>query len=158
VIELGAFFLSGGLWITPRIWNNSLEKLSKCMMLFDTGATMTTIDISIANRAGISIKGSEPITVHGADNRISGHLVIVKELWLGNLNLGAVAVHVIQFNPESEVQAVLGMNIIKEFKVTIDLLMKTADYDGTVFMSPTYDTTEISTLDTFDLKTSRFGR
>jgi len=127
-------------------------------MLFDTGATMTTIDMSIANRAGISIEGAEPITVRGADSRISGHLVIVKELWLGDLNLGAVAVHVIHFSPESEVQAVLGMNIIKEFKVTIDLLLKTANYDGTIIMSPTYDTTEISTLDTFDIKTSRFGR
>ena len=158
MIELGAYFLSGGLWITPRIWNSNLNKLSKCMMLLDTGASMTTIDVSVANRAGISTIGAEPITVRGADSRISGHLATVKEIWLGDLNLGAVAVHVIRFSPESEVQAVLGMNVLKEFRVTIDLIVKPADNDGTVYLSPTYEIAEISTVDTFNVNTSRFGR
>jgi len=73
------------------------------------------------------------------------------------LNIGAISAHVIPFNPDSEVQAVLGMNVLKGFKTTIDLLHKTQNGLGAIFLEPTFDTNDIDTLDTFTPKTSRFG-
>ena len=151
------YFSAGKIWVTPKIWNNNLNKISSCMMLFDTGATMTTIDVSIANRAGISLKDAIPITTHGVGGSVSGYLVMVKEFWFGNLNLGTIAAHVIPFNKDSEVQAVLGMNVLKNFKTTIDLLHKADGSDGAIFLEPTFDLAKIDTLDTFTLNESRFG-
>jgi len=155
--QLGIYFSAGKIWVTPKIWNNNLKKLSSCMMLFDTGATMTTIDVSIANRAGISLKDAIPITTHGVGGSVGGHVVTIKEFWLGNLDLGTIAAHVIPFNKDSEVQAVLGMNVLKNFKTTIDLLHKTEGSDGAIFLEPTFDLAKIDTLDTFTLNESRFG-
>jgi len=126
-------------------------------MLFDTGASMTTIDVSIANRSGISLRDAKPIAVHGVGGTVNGHLATINEFWVGDLNIGAVAAYVLPFDKNSEVQAVLGMNVIKEFKVTIDLLQRDADSEGTIFMEPTFDTNTIHNADTFISSQSRFG-
>jgi len=157
VIELGVSFISGKLWITPKIWNSNLNKLSAVDMLFDTGATMTTIDVGIANRAGISLKNSEKIAVRGIGGIVEGYLVIIKEFCLGGVNIGTIAAHVIPFSVDSEVQAVLGMNVLKGFRTTIDLLHKTDDGLGAIFLEPTFDMNDIDTPDTFMPKSSRFG-
>jgi len=156
-MKLRVSFISGKLWVTPKIWNNNLNKLSSTMMLFDTGASMTTIDIKIANRSGISLKNAESITTRGVGGTVKGYLVTIKEFWLGGLNIGTVAAHVIPFSIDSEVQAVLGMNILKGFKTTIDLLHKAEDGLGAIFLEPTFDLSDIDTLDTFMPKISRFG-
>jgi len=157
VIELGVSFISGKLWVTPKIWNNNLNKLSSTVMLFDTGATMTTIDVKIANRSGISLKNVEKIKTHGIGGMVDGYLVTIKEFWLGGLNIGAISAHVIPFNTDSEVQAVLGMNVLRGFRTTIDLLHKTDDGLGAIFLEPTFDINDIDKSDTFMPKTSRFG-
>ena len=157
MIELGVKLLSGGLWVTPRLWNKNLGKLSRCVMLFDTGASMTTIDTSIANRSGISLKNTEPVKVHGVGGTIKGNVATVSELWLGDMNVGSLAVNVIQFNKDSEVLAVLGMNVIKEFRVQIDLQKKSKGNDGTIFLEPTFDINDITNEKSFFPNYSRFG-
>ena len=157
MIELNVSFISGKLWVTPKIWNYNLDKLSSTTMLLDTGATMTTIGVKMANRSGIPLKNTESITTYGVGGIVKGHLVTIKEFWLGNLNLGAIAAHVIPFSVDSEVQAVLGMNVLKGFRTTIDLLHKTENGLGAIFLEPTFDINNIDTLDTFMPKVSRFG-
>ena len=127
------------------------------MMMFDTGATMTTIDVKTANRSGISLKNTEQIKIRGVGGIVQGHLVTIKEFWLGNLNIGTISAHVIPFGVDSEVQAVIGMNVLKGFKITIDLLHETEDGLGAIFLDPTFDVNTIDTLDTFMPKISRFG-
>jgi len=157
MIELDISFISGKLWVTTKIWNNNLNKLSAIDMLFDTGATMTTIDVATANRSGISLKNAEKIAIRGIGGTVQGHLITIKEFWLGGLNIGTIAAHVIPFSVDSEVQAVLGMNVLKGFKTTIDLLHKTEDGLGAIFLEPIFDINTIDTLDTFMPRTSRFG-
>ena len=157
MIKLGVSFISGKLWVTPKIWNNNLNKLSAIAMLFDTGATMTTIDVGIANRAGISLKNAEEIAVRGIGGIVNGHLVTIKEFYLGGVNIGTIAAHVIPFSADSEVQAVIGMNVLRGFKTTIDLQHKTEDGSGAIFLEPTFDINDVDTPDTFMLKSSRFG-
>jgi len=157
VIELGVSFISGKLWVTPKIWNNNLGKLSTVDMLFDTGATMTTIDVKTANRSGISLKNAEKIAVRGVGGIVTGHVVTINEFWLGGLNIGAIAAHVIPFSTDSEVQAVLGMNVLKCFRTTIDLLHKTDDGFGMILLEPTFNVNDIDNVDTLMTKTSRFS-
>ncbi|MCL2059133.1 MAG: hypothetical protein FWH01_08785 [Oscillospiraceae bacterium] len=52
MIELPVDFYVSSVGITVEIWNNNLNKFSICDMVFDTGASMTTIDTSIAIRTG----------------------------------------------------------------------------------------------------------
>ena len=129
---------------------------------------MTAIDISIANRSGISLKNAKKIdSVHGLGGTVGGHLVTVKEFWLGGaikdginkggFNIGITALLVLPFNANSEVLAVLGMNVIKEFKTTIDLQRKTKHTDGTILMEPTFDASDMTPADSFIPEQSRFG-
>jgi len=44
MIELPVSFFANSVQITTEIWNRNLNKYSMCSMIFDTGASMTTID------------------------------------------------------------------------------------------------------------------
>jgi len=46
--------------------------------------------------------------------------VILKDFRLGGFGLGPVLVDVVSFHEDSSVLACLGMNVIKEFKITAD--------------------------------------
>ena len=129
---------------------------------------MTAIDVSIANRCGISLKNAKKIdNVHGLGGTVRGHLVTVKEFWLGGatkdgvnkggLNIGVTALYVLPFNTNGEVFAVLGMNVIKEFVTTIDLQRKTKHTDGIILMEPAFDVNDITSTDSFAPEHSRFG-
>ena len=158
MIELDISFMTEAMWVEPKIWNNNLNRLSTCPMLFDTGATMTAISVQAARRSGFSLNSADVVYVKGIGGLIQGHCITVREFWLGSLNLGAASVYVLPFAENSDVQAVLGMNIIKEFITTIDLTKKNKfGSDGILLMFPAFDTNDIKTLDTFDSKNSRFG-
>ena len=54
MIELKVNFFASSVCINSSIWNNNLKRFSLCDMVFDTGASMTTISTKVARRAGIA--------------------------------------------------------------------------------------------------------
>jgi len=75
--------------------------------------------------------------------------------------LGPVLVNVFDFPIEMVTPALLGLYIIKEFKVSIDFTDKRIvgidRRDATIVMEPTFDITNRPTLTQFDKNASRFG-
>ena len=65
MIELPVDFYVSSVGITAEIWNINLNRFSKCDMVFDTGASMTTIDASIALRSGYDLGAATQVTVSG---------------------------------------------------------------------------------------------
>ena len=117
MIELPVSFFANTVQIQTEIWNHNLNKYSRCAMVFDTGASMTTIDEAIVRRAGYNLKNAEKIKVSGAGNaNIAGHRITLFDLKLGGQELGPVLVDVISFPKNGNTFAVLGMNVIKEFR------------------------------------------
>ena len=161
MIELPVDFYVSSVGITVEIWNNNLSRFSKCDMVFDTGATMTTIDTSIAKRSGYDLENAEDVIVSGAgDGAISAKRILLRDLKLGRVGIGPVLVDVIDFPINGNAFALLGMNVIREFKVTANFKDKRPapdKRDATIFLEPLYDLNDTVLFDSFLPAQSRFG-
>ena len=106
---------------------------SVCEMIFDTGATMTAIDEEIATRWGYKWKDGKDTTVAGIGNAaMPAKMIIIPSLILDGYDIGPNSLHVIKFPEDANTKAVLGMNVIRNFKTTIDIKMREdEDYDVT---------------------------
>ena len=161
MIELPVDFYVSSVGITTELWNNNLQKFSKCDMVFDTGASMTTIDSSIAIRLGYGLSGAEKVIVSGAgDGAISVSRIVLRDIRLGGVAIGPVMVDVIDFPVNGNAFALLGMNVIKEFKVTANFKDKRPapdKRDATILLDPLYDMNDKVSVDSFQPMHSRFG-
>ena len=161
MIELPVNYYVSSVGITAEIWNNNLKKFSKCDMVFDTGASMTTIDTSIAIRTGYSLQDAENITVSGVgDGAISAKRIILRDFIMGGVAIGAVMVDVLDFPLDGNVFALLGMNVINEFNVIAKFKDKRPapdQRDATIYLEPLYDLDDTVLFDSFLPMQSRFG-
>ena len=161
MIELKVEYFVSSVLIKAEIWNNNLQKFSFCDMIFDTGASMTAISTRVARRSGYSLKNGEDILISGiGGGKVPAKRIIVHNFKLGGVELGPIAVDVVDFPEESNVSALLGMNIIKEFKVIADFKDKRPYPDGrdaTIILEPTFNTSNIQPLENFTINDSRFG-
>ena len=164
MIELPVSFFANSVEIIAEIWNHNLNKYSMCDMVFDTGASMTTIDEAIIIRAGYSLKSAEKIKVSGAGNAdIPGRRITLYDLKLGGHELGPVLVDVISFPENGNTFAVLGMNVIKEFRTEADWQDVRYDAkggierDATIWLNPYFDMADKPAFEAFSPDSSRFG-
>ena len=156
MIKLDVNLYASSLSIRPEIWNQNLNRFSECEMIFDTGATMTTIDKSVALRAGYSLRTAEVFKVHTAGGEIEVRRIIAPNIKLGGFELGAVAIDVTDFPKEGNTTAVLGLNVIRNFVTTIDIDDKSG-LAGYITLNPKFSLEEKDSLESFSLKTSKFG-
>ena len=161
MIELPVDYYVSSVGITAEIWNNKLNKFSKCDMVFDTGASMTTIDTSIAIRTGYTLADADDVTVSGVGNgAISAKRIVLRNFMLGGVSLGPVMVDVVDFPVNGNTFALLGMNIIKEFDVVARFNDKrpTPDKrDATIYLYPSYNLNDTVAFEAFMPAQSRFG-
>ena len=164
MIELPVSFYANSVEIIAEIWNRNLKKYSMCDMIFDTGAAMTTIDEIIIRRAGYDLKNAERVKVSGVGNaNIAGRRITLFDFKLGGKELGPVLVDVISFPEEGNTFAVLGMNVIKEFKTEADWQDKRfnvkggIERDATIWLEPTFDIENKPAFEAFNPLNSKFG-
>lgn len=153
------YFLHASVVIETQIWNNSLKKFSDCYMVFDTGAYMTALDTKLALRSGYSLKGAKEVSVMGiGKSGIPAKRIVIPELILGGTNLGPILADVLDFPEESNTSAILGMNVIKHFKLTADFDDKRPDgRDATIYLEPDFNINDKECLENFVPEKSRFG-
>ena len=161
MIELKVEFFASSVIVRPKLWRNTLSKFSGCDMIFDTGASMTTIDTSVALRSGYSLKDADNIFVTGVGrNKIPAKRIVIPNIKLNDFELGPILVNVLEFPEGSSALAVLGMNVIKEFRVTADFKDKRPEPDGrdaSISLEPTFDIKSKPTYEDFIPTESRFG-
>ena len=163
MIELPVSLWASAIQITVGLWKQDKNDYSECDMIFDTGAYMTSIDTSIAKRLGIKLFDVEDSIITGVGSgSIPAKHVILPGFRLGNyFELGPVLVNVFDFPVEMATPALLGLNIIKEFKISIDFTDKRIvgidRRDATIFMEPNFDSINKPTFTQFDKNSSRFG-
>ena len=159
MIELEIEHFNQSIMIHSKIWNKGKEGFSKCDMVFDTGASMTAIDTRVAMRAGYSLKNAKEVVVNGiGKSNIPAKRLTLINLELGGIELGPVLIDVLDFPEDSNVSAVLGMNVIKHFRMTADFDEKGPDgRNGTIWLQPKFDITEKPNIENFNTDSSRFS-
>jgi hypothetical protein len=90
-------------------------------MVFDTGATFTTLDTKTLARLGISPPPDAPeVTLHAATGDHAVRLVLVDQATVGGRRVDGVTVAVCDSCASGEASGLLGLNVSGQFRVTLD--------------------------------------
>jgi len=90
-------------------------------MIFDTGATFTTLDRSTLARLEVAIRHDAPrITLRTANGPIEAPLVLVDAIWLGDVPVEWVTVAVCDSCVNPPAVGLLGLNVSQRFRVALD--------------------------------------
>ena len=157
MIKLGMSLFANSIQIQTEIWRTNTNQFVKCHMIFDTGAAITAIDTSIALRCGYNLKNSKEVVVSGiGGSNIRAKQIIIPDFRLSDIELGPIIADVVDFPENSNTQAILGVNVIKEFRVIMDFQDKSIK-DGVIYLDPTFDTDNKNSSEKFNPIESRFG-
>ncbi|MBM4367671.1 MAG: retropepsin-like domain-containing protein [Deltaproteobacteria bacterium] len=94
-------------------------------MLFDTGASVTTLGRASLREIGLAIPGDAPeITLRTANGERTARLVLVDRLWVGGFAVDGVTVGVCEECADDDTAGLLGLNVSGQFLVTVDTVRK----------------------------------
>lgn len=90
-------------------------------MIFDTGATLTTLDPATLAAIGVEIPSDAPeVTVRTAAGERQARLVVIDRLWLAGVEIEGVTVSVCEACADGETVGLLGLNVSGHFRTTVD--------------------------------------
>lgn len=90
-------------------------------MIFDTGATYTTLTTASLRELGVKVPADAPeITLNTANGQRSAHLVLLDRVWLGGFQVEGVTVAVCDECATDDSAGLLGLNVTGNFTVTMD--------------------------------------
>ncbi len=105
-------------------------------MLFDTGATLTTLDMRTLDALGVVVPPDAPeITVHTAAGDRRTRLALLERVWIGGMEVSGVTVSVCDACANDHAVGLLGLNVSGRFLATVDhrreelLLQPQADHE-----------------------------
>jgi clan AA aspartic protease (TIGR02281 family) len=90
-------------------------------LLVDTGAAYTALSKDVIALLGISShpqRTANIASIHGGILRVP--VVTIAELRIGGLRLANVTAVVLEFSPALKFDGILGMNVLQQFRVTIE--------------------------------------
>ena len=151
MVELDMEFTLGNLCVNIFLWSRIENRFVKTYAIFDTGAHTTHIDTTGLENLGYNLEnaGTGYISTVGSGN-IQINNTVIDNIKIGDFETGAVFVN---FSDLSDTNApmIIGMNIIKEFNVTLDFKnMK-------MFLLPNFDINNKIPIENFSKYNSRFG-
>ncbi|MEN0065609.1 MAG: retropepsin-like aspartic protease [Myxococcota bacterium] len=104
----------------PVVFTNARREIEVDMM-FDTGATYTTLPLSVLGELGIVPGPDDPvIRLHTANGERQAQLVLLDEVWLGDLRLEGVAIATCDDCASDDTVGLLGLNVAGAFNLAID--------------------------------------
>lgn len=123
-------------------------------MLFDTGATVTTLDTAALRRLGVTVPDDAPeITLRTANGERTTRLVLVPRVWVGGLPVDGVTVGVCEECADERTSGLLGLNVSSQFLVTVDTARREVVFgardgaqDRTIDVGPWLDIRATATL------------
>lgn len=104
----------------PVVFTQDGRELELTMM-FDTGATYTTLSTDTLAQLGIVPGPNDPeIELHTANGVRQSRLVLLDEVWLGNLRVPNVAIATCDACESDTASGLLGLNVSGAFNLQID--------------------------------------
>jgi hypothetical protein len=105
----------------PVVFEGPNGEVAVPWMVFDTGATLTTLDTATLSRLGISVPADAPeVTLHAATGEHRARLVLVDAATVGGYRVDGVTVAVCDTCAAGEARGLLGLNVSGQFRVTLD--------------------------------------
>ncbi len=107
----------------PVAFETDYGETVETWMLFDTGATFTTLDAATLDTLRIDIPSDAPeVTLHTANGERTAKLVLADKVWLGGFPVTGVTVAVCEAcaSDDTGVSGLLGNNVTGQFTVTLD--------------------------------------
>jgi clan AA aspartic protease (TIGR02281 family) len=90
-------------------------------MIFDTGATLTTLDRATLRKIGIRVPKDAPkMSVHTAAGPRETQVVLVDKVWVGGFEVEGVSIAVCDACVLDDAVGLLGLNVSERFLVTVD--------------------------------------
>lgn len=90
-------------------------------LLFDTGATLTTLDRVTLAALGVEVRTDAPeVTVRTAAGERRTRLALLERVWIGGMEVDGVTVSVCDACADEETAGLLGLNVSGRFRVTVD--------------------------------------
>lgn len=90
-------------------------------MLFDTGATLTTLNTATLDALGVRVPPDAPeVTVHTAGGDRRTRLVLLERVWIGGMEVEGVTVSVCDACAGEHAVGLLGLNVSGRFLATVD--------------------------------------
>lgn len=90
-------------------------------MMFDTGATLTTLDRATLDELGVRVPPDAPeVTVQTAAGPRNTRLALVDRVWVGGLEVSGVTVSVCDDCRGERTRGLLGLNVSGRFLSTVD--------------------------------------
>ncbi len=94
-------------------------------MLFDTGASVTTLDRASLAKIGVRVPADAPeITLRTANGERTAKLVLVPDVWVGGLHVEGVTIGICEECSDERTKGLLGLNVSSQFLVTVDTVRK----------------------------------
>jgi hypothetical protein len=116
-----AFERQGSSIVVPVVLHGPVSPL-EAKMLFDTGATLSTLDGATLRRLNVSVPPDSPtVEVQTANGKVRRHITVIDGVTLGGSRVAdGVTVSLCEPCAQGDVVGLLGLNVQRQFKVTID--------------------------------------
>ncbi|MEL6347793.1 MAG: retropepsin-like aspartic protease [Myxococcota bacterium] len=115
-------------------------------MIFDTGATLTTLDRATLSRLGVELPMDAPeVTLRTAAGERTAQTLILDRIWIGDVPVDGVTIAVCDACGDSDAAGLLGLNVSGRFRLTVDateqelILQPRERADNSVDLSPWID-------------------
>ncbi len=90
-------------------------------MLFDTGATFTTLSTERLRHLGVEVPDDAPsVTMQTAGGEREARLVLLDSVWVSGFEVKGVTVAVCEPCAGDDTEGLLGLNVTGQFQVTLD--------------------------------------
>lgn len=90
-------------------------------VLFDTGATFTTLDRGALQKLGVEIPADAPTArFQTANGQVESPMVLLDRIWLGDRAIDGVTVAVCDDCSQESTVGLLGLNVTNQFRVEVD--------------------------------------
>jgi clan AA aspartic protease (TIGR02281 family) len=110
-----------GMSLKVQAMLESEGRSREVQFLFDTGATLTTLDRRTLRELGVDVSEDAPTaTLQTAAGQVESSVVLLDRLWLGSVAIENVAVAVCEPCAQEETRGLLGLNVTSLFDVTMN--------------------------------------
>ncbi len=90
-------------------------------VLFDTGATFTTLDRGVLSALGVTVPPDAPMAnFQTANGKVSSPMVLLERVWLGDTAVEGVTVAVCDDCSQEGTAGLLGLNVTQQFRMSVD--------------------------------------
>lgn len=108
------------LMLDLELWSKNVNRFRNMMVVFDTGASVTTISKDILYQLGYDVSNCEKARITTASGVAYVDIVKVEKLKIGKFILKNIEVYAHTFPEESFSVGVIGLNVISNYRVTLD--------------------------------------